>query len=74
VVAEGVESARQLELLRSLGCDQVQGFLLAHPLPPDALAAMLAERLRADAPSPHAHGLRQRSERCRVRPQDPARR
>ena len=53
VVAEGVESARQLELLRSLGCDQVQGFLLAHPLPPDALAAMLAERLRADAPSPH---------------------
>ena len=53
VVAEGVESARQLELLRELGCDQVQGFLLAHPLPPDALAAILAERLRADAPSPH---------------------
>ena len=53
VVAEGVESARQLELLRELGCDQVQGFLLALPLPPDALAAMLAECLRADAPSPH---------------------
>ena len=53
MVAEGVESARQLELLRELGCDQVQGFLLAHPLPPDALAAILAERLRADAPSPH---------------------
>ncbi|MEI2415793.1 EAL domain-containing protein [Orrella sp. JC864] len=33
VVAEGVETATQMEKLRSLHCDQVQGFLLARPLP-----------------------------------------
>lgn len=31
VVAEGVETQRQLEFLRDLACDQVQGFLLCHP-------------------------------------------
>ena len=35
VVAEGVETKEQLETLRSLGCDMVQGYLLARPLPPD---------------------------------------
>ncbi len=33
VIAEGVESAEQLELLRSLGCDQAQGFHLGRPVP-----------------------------------------
>jgi diguanylate cyclase (GGDEF)-like protein len=32
VVAEGVETAEQLALLRSFKCDQVQGFLISHPL------------------------------------------
>jgi diguanylate cyclase (GGDEF)-like protein len=32
VVAEGVENERQMHLLRDLGCQMVQGFLLAHPL------------------------------------------
>ena len=31
VVAEGVENARQLETLKSAGCDWVQGFFLARP-------------------------------------------
>ena len=31
VVAEGVENATQLSLLRELGCDQVQGFFIARP-------------------------------------------
>lgn len=30
VVVEGVETMEQLELLRSLGCDRIQGFLLGH--------------------------------------------
>jgi diguanylate cyclase (GGDEF)-like protein len=33
VTAEGVETAAQLELLRELGCDRVQGFLLGRPGP-----------------------------------------
>ena len=32
VVAEGVETRPQLDLLRQLGCDRIQGFLLSRPL------------------------------------------
>lgn len=39
VVGEGVEEPEQLERLRQLGCDLVQGFLLARPAPPDQLHA-----------------------------------
>jgi diguanylate cyclase (GGDEF)-like protein len=33
VVAEGVETPKQLEILRKLGCDLVQGFLVSRPQP-----------------------------------------
>jgi EAL domain-containing protein (putative c-di-GMP-specific phosphodiesterase class I) len=33
VVAEGVETPEQLDLLRGFGCDQVQGYLISKPLP-----------------------------------------
>ncbi|EDP58836.1 EAL domain-containing protein [Vibrio sp. AND4] len=33
VVAEGVETAAQAQLLHSLGCDQVQGFYYSRPMP-----------------------------------------
>jgi EAL domain-containing protein (putative c-di-GMP-specific phosphodiesterase class I) len=33
VIAEGVETAEQLAVLRSLGCDYIQGFLVAKALP-----------------------------------------
>ena len=43
VVAEGVESRAQLDCLREQGCDEMQGFLLSEPLPPDELIKFLEE-------------------------------
>jgi diguanylate cyclase (GGDEF)-like protein len=37
VVAEGVEVVEQLDALRTLGCDQVQGYFLARPMPPEQM-------------------------------------
>ena len=42
VVAEGVESERQLQTLRRLGCQEAQGFLLGRPARPAAITALLA--------------------------------
>ncbi len=39
VIAEGVETPAQLDMLRALGCDAVQGFLLARPGPAVVVAA-----------------------------------
>ncbi|MBW8833237.1 MAG: EAL domain-containing protein, partial [Burkholderiales bacterium] len=44
VVAEGVESHAQLEILRQMGCDEAQGYLLGRPMS----AADLALRLYPD--------------------------
>jgi diguanylate cyclase len=37
VVAEGVENVRQRRVLTELGCDELQGFLFAHPMPAEDL-------------------------------------
>jgi diguanylate cyclase (GGDEF)-like protein len=41
VVAEGVETAEQVQLLRESGCDQIQGFYFSRPVPADQFAGML---------------------------------
>jgi len=38
--AEGVETETQRDELTAIGCDAAQGYLLARPLAPDALAAL----------------------------------
>ena len=44
VVAEGVETVEVEQILRAAGCDEVQGYLHARPLAPNALAEWLASR------------------------------
>lgn len=41
ILAEGVETAEQLEFLRAHGCDEGQGFYLAKPMPIKAFKAVL---------------------------------
>ncbi len=41
IVAEGVETAAQADILRKLGCDEMQGYLLTRPLAADAFKALL---------------------------------
>ncbi|MDR3380828.1 putative bifunctional diguanylate cyclase/phosphodiesterase [Cupriavidus basilensis] len=42
VVAEGVESHSQLDILAGMGCDEAQGYLLSHPLDPVTFANLLS--------------------------------
>ncbi len=41
VVAEGVETEAQLDFLRSIGCDQIQGFIYSLPLPENQIEELL---------------------------------
>ncbi len=43
VIAEGVETLRQMEVLHRLGCSLMQGFLFSKPLPPDELERWIAQ-------------------------------
>ncbi|KZN68352.1 two-component system response regulator [Pseudoalteromonas luteoviolacea] len=42
-IAEGVETQEQAQLLKDLGCDEVQGFLLAKPMPEKELLQFLTD-------------------------------
>ncbi|MBF0317138.1 MAG: GGDEF domain-containing protein [Nitrospirae bacterium] len=44
VIAEGVETNDQLEVLRSLNCDEVQGFLISKAIPAEEFAQLLEEQ------------------------------
>lgn len=44
VIAEGVENAEQLDLIRSLGGSEAQGYLLGRPIPnPMATVSLLCQ-------------------------------
>ncbi|MGG7566999.1 putative bifunctional diguanylate cyclase/phosphodiesterase [Rhodovulum sp. DZ06] len=46
-LAEGVETAGELQALREAGCDTAQGYVIAHPMPPDELSDWLDARAAA---------------------------
>lgn len=48
VIAEGVESKEQLNVLRSLGCDEIQGYLISRPVPADNVAGMLRDGMNGN--------------------------
>ena len=48
IVAEGVESANQLESLRMWGCDAAQGFLFSAPLTKQSLGRLLQDPLQSE--------------------------
>jgi len=67
VIAEGVETLRQMDVLHQLGCGVMQGFLFAKALPPDDLETWLKQTVlprkapwigaaRDDEPVPRVRG------------------
>jgi diguanylate cyclase (GGDEF)-like protein len=48
VVAEGVETREQLDLLRACGCQELQGYVFSRPLPPEELLALLEKGARLE--------------------------
>ncbi|MGZ5200912.1 MAG: bifunctional diguanylate cyclase/phosphodiesterase [Telluria sp.] len=43
VVAEGVETREQVDILKALGCDEIQGYLVSRPVPPAETQALVSD-------------------------------
>ena len=43
VISEGVEEPEQLETLRSIGCDYIQGYIWGRPMPPEEAEKIVME-------------------------------
>ncbi len=43
VISEGVESADQVDVLKDIGCDYIQGFVWGKPMPPEEAGKLVAE-------------------------------
>ena len=46
VIAEGVEEKEQVDLLKKLGCDMIQGYYYSKPLPVEQIEAYYLEQKR----------------------------
>jgi len=61
VIAEGVETVEQLEILRDMDCDFAQGYLYSRPLPPDEFTHFIWDSLNSLIEN--ASGQEQREDR-----------
>jgi len=48
VVAEGVETEKQLEILKNASCDLVQGYYFSRPLPPDEFEKLIEQEIEIE--------------------------
>ena len=48
VVAEGVETERQYQMLRDAGCELVQGYYFSRPLPPEEFEALIIREIETE--------------------------
>lgn len=55
VVAEGVESQEVAVFLKEKGCDEIQGYLLGKPMPPDAIKEMFGKKFHLEKPQMEMH-------------------
>jgi diguanylate cyclase (GGDEF)-like protein len=58
VIAEGVETEQQYQILKSQGCDEIQGYLFGRPMPEDEFASILRQRIRIQPADPADSGVR----------------
>ena len=73
VVAEGVETEAQHEILRALGCHELQGFLFARPMSAMALSAWAIDDEGPRGSSSATRSTRRPSPAPCTRPAEPAR-
>jgi EAL domain-containing protein (putative c-di-GMP-specific phosphodiesterase class I) len=65
IVAEGVETEAQSQLLTELKCDQMQGYLFGKPVPLERIEVLLADGVRLSA-LPESPGRQNAARRSRV--------
>ncbi len=51
VVAEGVETQRQLDMLKDAGCELIQGYFFSRPLPPEEFERLIQAELETERKS-----------------------
>ncbi len=49
VVAEGVEEQAQLDKLKELGCELIQGYYFSKPLPPEEFGGLIRKEAELSA-------------------------
>jgi diguanylate cyclase len=54
VVAEGVETVGQRDVLRGLGCDNLQGYLISRPAPPSQIVEWMRRHRHPGQTSPRS--------------------